>query len=79
VKAPLLIEGALQGLLGALIALAVLLAIHFSLSFKGIQIFGLPLMDFVFLSESYALGILSLGLVLGLLGSFIAIGRFFKF
>jgi hypothetical protein len=36
-------------------------------------------MDFVFLSESYALGILSLGLVLGLLGSFIAIGRFFKF
>ena len=79
VKAPLLIEGALQGLLGALIALAVLLAIHFSLSFKGIQIFGLQLMDFVFLSESYALGILSLGLVLGLLGSFIAIGRFFKF
>jgi len=79
VKAPLLIEGALQGLLGALIALAVLLAIHFSLSFKGIQIFGLQLMDFVFLSESYALGILSLGMVLGLLGSFIAIGRFFRF
>jgi len=79
VKAPLLMEGALQGLLGALIAMGVLLAIHFVLSFKVIQIFGLPFMDFVFLSESYALGILSLGLVLGLLGSFIAIGRFFKF
>ena len=79
VKAPLLFEGALQGLLGALIALGVLLASHLVLSFKVIQIFGLPFMDFVFLSESYALGILSLGLVLGLLGSFIAIGRFFKF
>jgi cell division transport system permease protein len=79
VKAPLLIEGALQGLLGALIALGVLLAAHFVLSFKVIQIFAMPFMDFVFLSESYVLGILSLGLVLGLLASFIAIGRFFKF
>ena len=79
VKAPLLIEGALQGLLGALIALGTLSVIHFILSFKAIQAFGLPFMDFVFLSQSYALGILSLGLVLGLLGSFIAIGRFFKF
>jgi len=79
VKAPLLIEGAFQGLLGGLIALGILLAIHFVLSFKVIQIFGLPFMGFVFLSESYALGILSLGLVLGLLGSFIAIGRFFRF
>jgi cell division transport system permease protein len=79
VKAPLLIEGALQGLLGALIALGILLAIHAILSFKAIQIFGVPFMEFVFLSESYALGILCLGLVLGLLGSFIAIGRFFRF
>jgi cell division transport system permease protein len=79
VKAPLLIEGALQGVLGALIALGVLLSVHILVSSKVIQIFGLPLMDFVFLSESYALGILCVGLVLGLLGSFIAIGRFFRF
>lgn len=79
VKAPLLMEGALQGLLGASIALGVLLAIHLALSFKVIQIFGLPFMGFIFLSKSYALGIMSLGLVLGLLGSYIAIGRFFKF
>jgi len=79
VKAPLLIEGALQGLLGASIALGTLLVIHFILSFEAIQVFGLPFMDFVFLSKSYTLGILSLGLVLGLLGSYIAIGRFFKF
>jgi len=79
VKVPLLIEGALQGLLGALIALGTLTVIHFILSFKAIQVFGLPFMDFVFLSRSYTLGILSLGLVLGLLGSYIAIGRFFKF
>ena len=79
VKAPLLMEGALQGLLGALIALGTLSIIHFILSFKTIQVFGLPFMDFVFLSQGYALGILGLGLILGLLGSFIAIGRFFRF
>jgi len=79
VKAPLLMEGALQGLLGALIALGILLAFHFVLSFKVIQILGLPFMEVVFLSAVYVLGILSLGLVLGLLGSFIAIGRFFRF
>jgi cell division transport system permease protein len=79
VKAPLLIEGALQGLLGALIALGILLAVHVVLSFKVSQVFGTPFIDFVFLSETHALGILSLGLVLGLLGSFIAIGRFFRF
>lgn len=79
VKAPLLIEGALQGVLGALIALGVLSAMHLIFSFKVIQVFGLPLMDFVFLSKQHALGILFLGLLLGLLGSLIAIGRFFKF
>lgn len=79
VKAPLLIEGALQGVLGALIALGVLWVMHLALSFRVIQVFGLPLMDFVFLSKEYAFGILFLGLVLGLLGSLIAIGRFFKF
>ncbi|MBP1742528.1 MAG: cell division protein [Deltaproteobacteria bacterium] len=79
VKAPLLIEGALQGALGALIALVILSAVHLVLSFKAVQVFGLPFLEFVFLSSSYALGILFLGLVLGLLGSFIAIGRFFKF
>jgi len=79
VKAPLLIEGALQGVLGALIALGVLWGTHLIVSFKMIQVFGLPFMDFVFLSRADGLGILFLGLVLGLLGSFIAIGRFFKF
>lgn len=79
VKAPLLIEGALQGVLGGLIALGVLSVMHLLLSFKVIQVFGLPFMDFVFLSKEYAVGILFLGLVLGLLGSLIAIGRFFKF
>jgi len=62
-----------------LIALGILLAFHFVLSFKVIQILGLPFMEVVFLSAVYVLGILSLGLVLGLLGSFIAIGRFFRF
>ena len=79
VKAPFLIEGAIQGVLGALIALGILSVIHLLLSFKTIQVFGLPFMDFMFLTQSHALGILSLGLGLGLLGSFIAIGRFFKF
>jgi cell division transport system permease protein len=65
VKAPFLIEGAIQGVLGALIALGILSVIHLLVSFKAIQVFGLPFMDFMFLTQSHALGILSLGLVPG--------------
>jgi cell division transport system permease protein len=79
VKTPLLIEGAIQGVFGALIALSILFVAYSFLTVRSIHLFGLPVMDVIFLSVAHVALILSLGLVLGLLGSFVAIGRFFRF
>ena len=79
VKTPLLIEGAMQGILGAVIALLILFVGYSLFTFRTIQLFGLPVMDLIFLNNGHMALILFLGLVLGLLGSFVAIGRFFRF
>ena len=79
VKTPLLIEGAMQGILGAVIALLILFVAYSLFTFRTIQLFGLPVMDIIFLNNGHVALILFLGLVLGLLGSFVAIGRFFRF
>jgi len=78
VRAPLLIEGAAQGLLGGALALAILFVLHLLFSLDNIQVMGLPIFRIVFLPSSYILMLLLLGLGLGLVGSFIAIGRFFR-
>jgi cell division transport system permease protein len=79
VKTPFLIEGAIQGILGAGVALSVLFMAYSLLTVRTIQLFGLPVMDVIFLNTGQQALIVFLGLVLGLLGSFVAIGRFFKF
>jgi cell division transport system permease protein len=79
VKTPFLIEGAIQGLMGAAIALSILFVAYSLFTVRTIQLFGLPVMDIIFLTSGHIALILFLGLVLGLLGSFVAIGRFFKF
>jgi cell division transport system permease protein len=79
IKIPFLIEGAIQGVMGAAIALAILFLAYSLFSVRTIELFGLPVMDIIFLTYGHIALILFLGLVLGLLGSFVAIGRFFKF
>jgi cell division transport system permease protein len=79
VKTPFLIEGAIQGLMGAAIALSILFVAYALFTVRTVQLFGLPVMDIIFLTSGHIALILFLGLVLGLLGSFVAIGRFFKF
>ncbi|MBU2497512.1 MAG: permease-like cell division protein FtsX [Proteobacteria bacterium] len=79
VKAPFLIEGALQGIIGAVLALLILFGMYWLFSLKTIRVSGLPLMDIVFLPNGHIMFILCLGLVLGLMGSFVALGRFFRF
>ena len=79
VKTPFLIEGAIQGMMGSVIALSVLFAAYSLFTVRTIQLFGLPVMDLIFFSAGQYALILFLGLVLGLLGSFVAIGRFFRF
>jgi cell division protein FtsX len=75
---PFLIEGAIQGILSGFIALLVLFLAYSLFSLKTVHIFGLPVMDIVFLPYSYLLLLFVFSLVLGLTGSFIAVGRFFR-
>ena len=79
VKAPYIIEGAIQGIFGAAIAFVILFSMYSLLPFKTIHLFGLPMMEIVFLSEKYILALFSAGFFLGLLGSFVAISRSFRF
>lgn len=77
VKIPFLIEGAVQGIFGGLIALFILFLVYSVISLKRIHLIGLPVLDIVFLPNEYVVFILSLSLVLGLMGSLVAVGRFF--
>ena len=78
VKIPFLVEGTIQGLLGGLLALLVLFTAYSLLAMKTVQLSGLPLIRLAFLPGQYAILLLVLSLFLGLLGSFITIGRFFR-
>jgi len=76
VKMPFLIEGAIQGLVGGLIAVSVLFLLFLLFSLDNVHIIGLPVLEIVFLPIAHLTSILLLGLILGLVGSFIAVGRF---
>jgi cell division transport system permease protein len=78
VRMPFLIEGAIQGLLSGLLALAILVLTYSLFSLKSFHLFGIPVIEVVFLSKGHAIALLGLSLGLGLTGSFIAIGRFFR-
>lgn len=78
VKIPFLIEGVIQGVFSGLLALGILFFVYSLFSLKSVHVFGLPVMDILFLPSNYVIFIFSLSLILGLMGSFIAIGRFFK-
>jgi len=77
VKTPFLIEGTIQGISGGVLAVLMLFSGYLILPTKGVSLLGLTPLDFVFLPAGYLVLILILGAVLGVTGSFIAIGRFF--
>jgi cell division transport system permease protein len=77
VKIPFLIEGAIQGFLSAVISILVLLLVYSLFSVKKIQIFGLHVLNVIFLPVDYFFFLLTVGLFLGLVGGLIAVGRFF--
>jgi cell division transport system permease protein len=76
VKMPFLIEGAIQGLVGGIIALFALFILFVLFSLDKVHIIGLPVLEVVFLPAAHSASILLLGLILGLVGSLIAVGRF---
>ena len=78
VKLPYLIEGAFQGLAGGIFSYIILLVLYSVFSVKTIQVFGLPVIDFAFLSVENTISIILLSIALGFTGGLIAIGRFFR-
>ena len=78
IKIPFLIEGAIQGIFSGLISISILFFLYSIFSFKKVHLFGLPVLNIVFLPNEYTVFILLLSLALGLMGGFIALGRFFN-
>ncbi|MBN1626731.1 MAG: FtsX-like permease family protein, partial [Deltaproteobacteria bacterium] len=78
VKIPFLIEGAAEGVIGGIVALFLLILSYSVISMKTIDVFGLPVIDVNFLSAQSCFFIVLLSLMLGLVGGFISIGRFFR-
>jgi cell division transport system permease protein len=78
VKMPFLIEGAVQGLVGGIIAISALSLLFLMFSLDNVHIIGLPVLEIVFLPITHLTFILLLGLILGLIGSLIAVGRFIE-
>lgn len=79
VRAPFLLEGALQGLVGAALALAAVMAVQHWLLPRATQAFafasGTVAPD---LRALHALSLLGLGALVGLFGSWLAVGRFLR-
>jgi cell division transport system permease protein len=78
IKAPFLIEGAIQGLLGGLIAIGSLFALYSMFSLKPIHESAIPIFSLVFMPLWTVLGLVGLSFALGLIGGLIAVGRFFN-
>jgi len=78
IKAPFLIEGSIQGLLGGLLALIILLAGYVTVMIRADFKIGFASLDIVFISPHMAVFLLFISTIIGLLGSSIALGRFFK-
>lgn len=80
VKVPFVIAGLLQGVVGSVLGL-VLLQGMFGLidsSLQGAELFGATIPEFSFLHLGSVIGIVLLGVAVGALGSFFALGRFMK-
>ena len=81
IKGPFLIEGILQGFVGAVVALVLLAATYFLFLYNAGDFlrFGPTSSGLTFLPASYLAGILVGGIILGFLGSLTSLKRFITF
>ncbi len=77
VRMPFLIEGAIQGVLGGMVAVAALYSGYSLVSTQEMRFLDLAVLQFVFIPQAYVLALLLLSVTLALLGSLIAVGHFF--
>ena len=78
IKAPFLIEGSIQGLLGGLAALIILFAAYMTVIIKTDLRIGFAALDVVFISPYLTVFLLLMSVIIGFAGSSIALGRFFR-
>ncbi len=78
VKIPFMLEGMIQGIMSGALALVILFLAYLIISTERMHFLDLAVFDFIFIPNEYALSIFLLSVSLGLAGSFIAVGRFFK-
>ena len=76
IRVPILIEGLIQGCLGGLLAILALYCGYLLLVTKKISFLSLAVLEFQFLPYEYWLSIFVISVILGLIGSMIAVGRF---
>jgi len=77
VKLPFLMEGMIQGIIGGGMAILTLYLGYLIFSKNDVYLIGATPLEFVFLPGEYLVLVFSLSVALGIIGSFIAIGRFF--
>ena len=77
VRLPFLLEGTIHGILGGGMSILALFLGYLAFSSKEVYLIGPAPLEFVFLPVEYLILVFSLSIFLGVIGSFIAIGRFF--
>jgi cell division transport system permease protein len=78
IKVPFLLEGIIQGILAGVLTLLMLGGGYLFFATKEIQFFGMDSLDLVFVSFGHMALLFLTSVALGMIGSLVAIGRFFK-
>ena len=78
IKVPFLLEGIFQGILAGVLTLLMLGGGYLFFATKEIQFFGMNSLNLVFLPFGHMALLFSISVALGMIGSLMAIGRFFK-
>ena len=78
IKVPFLLEGIIQGILAGVLTLLMLGGGYLFFATKEIQFFGMNSLDLVFVSPEHMALLFLISVALGMIGSLIAMGRFFK-
>ena len=78
VRIPFLVGGALQGFLGAVVGLLLVMAAFFAVDsqFRSSDILGVAFPKLLFLGPVGIAGVIVVGIVVGAVGSLFALGRF---
>jgi len=78
IKVPFLLEGIIQGFLSGVLTLLMLGGGYLFFATKEIQFFGMNSLNLVFLPLGHMALLFSISVALGMIGSLMALGRFFK-